>query len=504
MPTTADTSSYNQPPPQNALGVANDALGLANNAQQLKAGQFDLINKQYGVLHNILGSLASDDNLTVSKVMGGITHAAQLGLITPQIAATESSSVNQIGENPAKLKALATSHLVQSMSGAEQFANQYGSQVVDQGPTQSFQRINRLTGQVTPMSGGTFNSGLSPADATAATKIGTDAQGRDVYGTKRQFIQRAGGGNALFDGPQGVGYTPGMAPPAGPGVAMPNALGVQPPAPPPPPPSHSAAPSSAPVAIAAAAPPAASRNAATPSAAAPVARPAAPTEGIALGLPPGAAEAAAKGLGAGAEQGAALQAAADAAPTRKGTLANLEKDLGSFTSGPGADRVRTVKAGVNAVSGMAGGPAIFDPKSIASQENFTKLAQQLAQQQSLLLGGTDAALASAGHSNPNTDFSNLGNQRVIQILKGNEDAIAAKSSAWQQFKKINGPGADYGTFQTGFNQNYEPRAFQFPYMSPTERTDMFKSMTPNERAQIQGAIEQAVRNGYIKPPARGQ
>jgi hypothetical protein len=87
-------------------------------------------------------------------------------------------------------------------------------------------------------------------------------------------------------------------------------------------------------------------------------------------------------------------------------------------------------------------------------------------------------------------------------LKGNQDAIAAKNSAWQQFKKANGPGADYGTFQTQFNKSYEPRAYQFPYMSPAERTELFKSMSPNERSQVQSAIELAEKNGYIKAPGQ--
>lgn len=222
---------------------------------------------------------------------------------------------------------------------------------------------------------------------------------------------------------------------------------------------------------------------------------------IYTGLPPGVGEsktAAGSATGtASAAQGTSLQAAADNAPNRKAAIANLGKSLDSFESGPMAPALRTFKAAINQAAAVGGVAPVFDPKSLGAQEEFDKISTTLAQQQAALGGATDARLDAALHSNPSSILSKPGNRMVLQVLNGNEDAIAVKSQAWQEYRQTHGDDS-YGQFSTQFNKTFNPRVFQFPYMNTQERGEMLKSMTPSERGQVLDAVRQAEKNGWIK------
>jgi hypothetical protein len=232
---------------------------------------------------------------------------------------------------------------------------------------------------------------------------------------------------------------------------------------------------------------------AAPSAAAP--------GGIVTSLPPGVGEAQTKTAAASAEQGIQLQRQAEGVPTRKAMLGNLEADLEHFTSGQGADWQAVAKNFAN--RNVLPTAFQFDPQSIASQEAFNKQATQLAQQQFAALGGTgtDSQLSSAFKSNPNETLSKLGNQQIIQLLKGNEDALAAKNSAWQDWQRKNGPST-YGAFQEDFNKTYNPRVYQAQYMSPDQIKDMRAKMSPAEQSQFLKDYRALKELGYIAPGGR--
>jgi hypothetical protein len=200
-----------------------------------------------------------------------------------------------------------------------------------------------------------------------------------------------------------------------------------------------------------------------------------------------------------AKQGIDLQSLADQVPVRKAALQNMESALQNFTSGPGADWKLFAKSLVN-----ANVAPIFDPQKIASQEEFTKQATQVALQQLQTLGtGTDEKLGSAIKANPSTALSKLGNQQIMQLLKGNEDAIAAKNQAWQEWlTQGNGPES-YGKFSTAFNKQFDPRAFQAAYMTPDERKKLVDSMSERDRATFRNNFNLAVQRGWI-PDIRGQ
>ena len=91
-----------------------------------------------------------------------------------------------------------------------------------------------------------------------------------------------------------------------------------------------------------------------------------------------------------------LANAAEGSNGRRAILGNLEDTMSNFTTGPGADWQKVAKAFINRNVPLPAGWQ-FDPKSIASQEEFNKQAGQLAQQQFGAIGGTgtDAKFAAA-------------------------------------------------------------------------------------------------------------
>lgn len=215
---------------------------------------------------------------------------------------------------------------------------------------------------------------------------------------------------------------------------------------------------------------------------------------LAASAPLGAPEAAAVTGQASAQQGVSLQQAADLVPQRKALLGQMEASLGDFTSGPGAERWKNLVAGSGRLFGLKG------TESIASQEEFKKLATQLAQSQFQALGGTgtDAKLDSAVSSSPNDFLTNMGNKKIIALLKGNEDALAVKNREWQTYLQAGGSPAEYGKFSTEFNRTYDPRVFQSQYMSGSERQKMLKGMSKNEVEQFKEAYQKAGEEGWIK------
>jgi hypothetical protein len=199
----------------------------------------------------------------------------------------------------------------------------------------------------------------------------------------------------------------------------------------------------------------------------------------------------------GAEAANRLREANDTSPQRKGMLGNLEEDLQHFTSGPGADWTKVAKSWVNRNVPLPKDWQ-FDPKSIASQEQFTKQATQLVQAQFQSIGGTgtDAKFNSAYETSPNDTLSQLGNQGIIRLLKGNEDAIQAKNKAWLGWKKNNGPDT-YDEFSQDFNTRFDPRVFQFKYIPKSEREAYISRMDPQDRARFVQDLVSAHKQGWV-------
>ena len=319
---------------------------------------------------------------------------------------------------------------------------------------------------------------IFPSRATGLQQNrGVDSQGRETQQTLADRAKAEGQGAqmgpAFNDPSSGSGKYPGLPP----GLLPPGYNGRFP--------GGGAAPGKAPGQAASPAAPAAS-----------------PGGTVVTGLAPGQAEAAVATAAASAGQGINLQKAADSSNDRHAMLANMETDLGNFTSGPGADKQKQISSFMARNLGAVGRTfALSNEQSIASQESFEKLGKQIALQQSGALGSTDAKLETSLGANPNTGLSQLGNKQIIAMLHGNEDAITAKNQAWQQYQGTHGAGS-YGTFSTEFNKNFDPRAYQLLRMDPADARKMVGDMQPAQRAAFRTKYDAMSAAGLIDAPAR--
>jgi len=137
----------------------------------------------------------------------------------------------------------------------------------------------------------------------------------------------------------------------------------------------------------------------------------------------------------------------------------------------------------------------WDPNATSAQEEFSKFAKQLAIQQTGALGaGTNDKLEASTGASPNVDLSKLGNEKIIHILQGNEDAIAAKNRAWQSYQQQNGPQS-YGKFSTEFNKTFDPRIWQMQYMPRDEQMKIIKGMNAADKQHFIAAKQAAMQLG---------
>lgn len=508
-----NTSIYPQAGQNPFLDQASKMIGVANQVQQNKLLQqegeirgLNITQQQAQTYNTRLGLVAqelasqwgsSNGNPTKDHVISGVSNlmANNPEIFDKNFAAqvlSDLPSESDLARNPNAVKQWVLSHAQrtdQAQAALKPFLpNPTG---YNYGPGTKYIDTNPVTNP--RIIGTRVQNGLTPAEAATPTDQGVVQSGPNkgavIRGALSQFLTKAQDGNP---NPGGGAVAPGTVTP-GPGdytandangnpVVVDGKTGA----------AKGAGASPAPQQSPALTPQPAPANGAniTTQGAAP--------GGIVMGLGVGAPEAETASAVAGTKQADALQTAAEGTQTRKGMLNNLEDDLKKFSSGPFAGTLGTVASGYNQAAGAVGLPQVA-PEAVAAQENFRKQATQLAQQQFAAMGGSGSndQLASAIHSNPNEALSKMGNRQIIQMLKGNEDALAAKNSAWQDWKVKNGANT-YGKFQTEFNKTFEPRAFQFVYMTPDERTAALKNMTPNERSQVLGALATAEKNGWIR------
>jgi len=201
-----------------------------------------------------------------------------------------------------------------------------------------------------------------------------------------------------------------------------------------------------------------------------------------------------------AGMGTALTNRADQVTTNKGLLSNLNATLERFTPGPGAKWTNEAMSAVNRLIQSVPGLHLqgVGTDARAAQNEFEKMAQQLAQSQFQQLGGTGAnfQLESTISTSPNSALSKLGNKGIISLLQGNEDAIQTKSRAWQQFKEQTGT-QDYGKFSTEFNRHFDPRLFQFQYLTKDEQQKLIAGMSSAQKNKLHQDALYSKQQGWI-------
>ncbi len=189
---------------------------------------------------------------------------------------------------------------------------------------------------------------------------------------------------------------------------------------------------------------------------------------------------------------------AEGSQQRRALLGNLMDLSDKFEPGPGASQSREAKAFINRNLPLPEGWK-FDKGSIASQEEFSKQAAQFAQQQFNTIGGTgtDAKFNSAFTVSPNETMSKMGIKGISQFLLGNEDAIQAKNKAWLDQSK-NDPNLSHRRFAQDFNSHFDPRIFQFKYLTADDRKAYFNKLEPQDQARLLHDMTYARKQGWVK------
>lgn len=473
-----ETSMYAQTP-TTKLDPAG-AISMAQGMQSLQASKFDLVTKQMNTVRTALGSLAQDPDVTPEKVQAAGAMLVQQGLVQPQQLQGFMSGLQ--GKSGPELRGALSNHLATMMSAHENYlnANGGGEQAISQGDGTLLYR-NSPRGGITQQG---FVAQRPSAEFNASTQAGPvvrTPEGLMPTQETRGAAAAQGGYVAPGIGIAGPAVRNQLVTPSGPPARAPavNKLTGQP-----------AAPSAS---VPVAAPPAA---AVAPSAAGGAAldRSAFGSPRV-MGAAVGAAGAEERTAAASADQGVALEKASDAATDRKATLSSMEDHVKNISTGPLSGTIKTVGGTINQVAAMGGMDPII--KNQGEREKFDKLSAMLQQQRAALGVASDAGLANAGASSPNSSMTREGIEGMIAVGKGNEDAIRVKNEQWQKWKGKFGPNT-YGAFQQQFQTDFEPRVFALPYMKKEAAQKLVNGMSEAERKQVQAAYVRAVNNGWIK------
>ena len=189
--------------------------------------------------------------------------------------------------------------------------------------------------------------------------------------------------------------------------------------------------------------------------------------------------------------GTALQTAASSSLDRKALLNELTGIVksGNVNLGFGSDLQNKIASGVQRAYGG-------ESKDIAALDTFNKIASQISlrQRQDLGANNTDAGQQLSSSASPSSSISNRSNADILAMLKGNEDAINAKNSAWLDWKNKHGAG-DFANFSNQYKRS--PQVFQAPYMSPESRKTMALGMSAPQLAQFKQDYIDADSKGLI-------
>lgn len=178
----------------------------------------------------------------------------------------------------------------------------------------------------------------------------------------------------------------------------------------------------------------------------------------------------------GAAQAAAhLASSTSDVGVQRGLLGNLASEAAALPSealGPGSHFIQRAGQWFQEFTGGKASP--LSAEQTGAMDAFVKNSQQLANALLPAIGNSsDRSQLAAIASNPNQFLSKNGIGRITALLNGSLDAVQAKNLEWQ--KSGSDPG-DFYKWESKFNQNYDPRVFQAPYMSPAQKTELIDSL----------------------------
>lgn len=432
-------AAYNLPQIQ---GQINEAR---NSALNYDKGKLELAQKRTDLLSGGFGGLLAKGSFQPADVMGIASQGIRLGLFTPEEAIAFTSDMPT---DPSQLQNWAKQKYVGFSTDAEKLKTLMPQiQTINTGGQQIITPINPLTGGVEGQQS-VFNNTMAPGDANSLVPVFDPTTNTMRQVTKAQAAAMANGQmmppGAAPSAVGGSGRYPGQPQPAPGGMPSASGTGLQ----------------------------------------------AAPSLG---------ASAAADVLGKGAGEAVVkLQDTASGAPDRIRFLQDMTSNLNHFESGPTSNWTAQAKAlALQLAPGMAAQVGV-DPQAVASKEEFTKYAAQLAMSSMKGMGsGTDSQLATTVSGNPHAELSKLGLQQIMQVMTGVERANLAKNAAWQA---AGVQPQNYSKWEAAWNKDIDPRVFVTPEMSQPEVSKMYKALKPADQARFKTSLRTAIDAGIIPNP----
>lgn len=440
-----NTDFYPTLQPNALLGTAGSVVDLARGALAARQAHQDLVKGQVDYLANGLGALASKADLSADDLLGFGKRAVDEGVLDPNTFAVEMQQVQAAGNDPQKLRALATQYQLRALDAGQKFTAQFGTAgTIDTGNTVQPVTTSALTG-IHPI-GEPIQKTLSPSELATPTTIGTTPQGQPITGTTGQLLEKAG-----------VNPLTALPPSAGPAG---NALTGQ----------ASVAPLAAP----------------SPQ----------PAQGVVTTLPAGEVKAQeAVGESAGQSLAADLRTAANyqnaVTPLEKAIPA-LEA-LGSTGTGPGTEQINEIKSFLQSM-----GAPIADTDQIKNFDEARKYLVQFARGGGT--GGdpnTNDKLAAAFEGNPSVGISNAAS---VDVAKTALSLARLQNAQVRQFQQSGQPEGQYSKWSADFNAKQDPRAYGFDLMSPENRAKLIQGMTPEEKAKFVQSLRTAISLGLVTQP----
>lgn len=450
------------------LGSQNSGAALAMpnlvaQAQQRKGEQLTQAKFVNQYMNQGLASLLSQDNVGQADVVKFLTTAKANGVLPQQQYDATMQELTQVP--PDQVRGWLTRHMVAGMDTGNQINFMYGQHTaVNQG--------NQTTLVQAPLSGGPMRTvgalpnTLTPAERVKQVPGPVGPNGEPTVITQGQYATQTGNADVVTGRPQSPLGT-GRLPPA---LRNPNAPG-------------GGAPPSAPAG-----------GAPQPQTTATSSQP------MQTELGPAQKEALARTAALSSDMANQLTASANESPQRQAMLNAMLGDLTQFSSGPNTPVWSNMMGRMTQVLSGLGVKAPAGADAQASRENFAKMTSQFAQLQAQKLGiTTNDKLSVAFASNPNEVFTNLGNQGVIHVLQGNEDALQAKNNAWVAAQQQGARPEQHSQWVNNFNQNFDPRVFWLQRMTPQERSVLFQGMSDADITKLRGNLRYAINQGWVNP-----
>lgn len=179
----------------------------------------------------------------------------------------------------------------------------------------------------------------------------------------------------------------------------------------------------------------------------------------------------------------ALRATAGSSPQNHADLSNLLHDsriLGNI-QGPTVE----IEKRLNTLSQRLGvGTFSMDKGQVAAAESYDKIVSQLASNQQKQM--SDAGLHIAQSMNPTLAMSTVGREGVINMLRGNQDALDRIRT---EANKAKVPAGQYDRWMQDFGQKLDVRVFQFNRMNRGQQQKFLLTMDPAEVPKFEEAYK---------------